>query len=347
MKKEFFRLTTLLPAFCLSTGIYAAQPETQTLATLISAEPVERAAPKYPLNAAKRGHEGWVRVSFVIDEEGNVKDPIVHDSSGLKSFEKAALKAVKKWKYSPAKLDGEPVEQCDSKVQLDFKLSNDEKGVTRKFLRQYRALKDAIVEADMALADELFAEFGEVHYNMAESLHAAVVSAMYYEAKGNQNEMIRQLEIISSQGHRYLNDEAYFALASKLLLRRIENNQIAEVLELIDLINKHVDEDTQGFEVVKNLKNKVDAHIKNSEQLIVKGKVEDERAWHHKLLLNKFDLISQDAPLERIEIRCQNKRSTYGGVKQQGFIIPESWGQCHIYVDAAPGTAFSLVEYAS
>lgn len=63
-------------------------------------------------------------------------------------------------------------------------------------------------------------------------------------------------------------------------------------------------------------------------------------------LSSKF-FEANGSPLERIELRCKNKRSTYGNVNKQGFKIPESWGQCYIYIDAPTDTEFMLAEYRS
>lgn len=353
MKNGFMKFRLLPLALSLALGSASSFADNNdsgdmSLATLINAEPVDRAVPKYPKMAARKGQEGWVRVSFVVDEDGNVQDPIVHDSSGIKAFEKAAIKAVKKWKYSPASFDGEPVEQCDSKVQLDFKLYNSQKGVTRTFRSQYQALKDAIVSGDEAQADRLFAEFtDEAHHNFAETVHAAVVSAMYYEAKHELPALKRELQTVANNGHGYLGDETYITMTGKLLLLLIEQNRISDVYELAEKVNETVSPDAEGLAAINDLVAKVKHFVATQDAIYVEGKISENQAWYHQLLLNKFDLVSKGAAFERIEIRCKNKRSTYGGIKQQGFVIPESWGQCHIYIDAPGGTEFSLVEYPS
>ena len=84
--------------------------------TVVNAKPVKRDPPKYPKNAARNGQEGWVKLSFVIDQQGNVLDPIVEDSSGVKSLENAARMAIINWKYDPAKRNGEAIEQCQMTV---------------------------------------------------------------------------------------------------------------------------------------------------------------------------------------------------------------------------------------
>ena len=85
--------------------------------------PIVRVNPQYPLRASERGIEGWVEVTFTISKLGTVKDPSVLNSHPSSIFDRAALKAIKKWKYNPKIEDGEPVERSGVKVRLKFELS--------------------------------------------------------------------------------------------------------------------------------------------------------------------------------------------------------------------------------
>jgi protein TonB len=86
--------------------------------------PIVRVEPQYPLRASERGIEGWVEVEFTISRLGTVKDPRVLNSHPSSIFDRASLKAIKKWKYNPKIEDGEPVERPGVKVRLKFALSN-------------------------------------------------------------------------------------------------------------------------------------------------------------------------------------------------------------------------------
>jgi protein TonB len=86
--------------------------------------PIVRVNPQYPLRASERGIEGWVEVIFTISKLGTVKDPRVLNSHPSSIFDRAALKAIRKWKYNPKIEDGEPVERPGVKVRLKFELSN-------------------------------------------------------------------------------------------------------------------------------------------------------------------------------------------------------------------------------
>ena len=87
--------------------------------------PLYRVNPDYPRNAAKMGREGWVKMSFVIDEEGFVKDIEVKAmSNGGRVFNDVAVDALSQWRYAPQFEGGKPVDSSPHLVQLDFKMGH-------------------------------------------------------------------------------------------------------------------------------------------------------------------------------------------------------------------------------
>ena len=86
------------------------------------ATPIVRIEPKYPIQAARDGKEGWVKLSFTINEIGGVEDVKVIEAQPKRLFDKAAKRALKKWKYKPKVVDGKPQKQPGLTVQLDFKM---------------------------------------------------------------------------------------------------------------------------------------------------------------------------------------------------------------------------------
>ena len=99
-------------------GIGAAAP------TDGDAIPLVRVAPIYPERAASRGTEGWVVVQFNVLKSGQVdpKSVIVVESQPPGTFDRAAINAVKRWKYKPKVVNGEPVERVGIQTQLTFEL---------------------------------------------------------------------------------------------------------------------------------------------------------------------------------------------------------------------------------
>ena len=75
----------------------------------------------YPARALSRGLEGYVDMSFTVTTTGTVRDPIVlFSTSNL--FERAAIRAVLKFKYKPRVVDGVPVDVPNVKTRITFKI---------------------------------------------------------------------------------------------------------------------------------------------------------------------------------------------------------------------------------
>jgi protein TonB len=84
--------------------------------------PLVRIPPRYPRSAARRGLEGVVTVSFTITVTGTVRDPVVVSATTKNTFNKAALKAILKWKFKPQVVDGKPIERKATQ-EIVFKLA--------------------------------------------------------------------------------------------------------------------------------------------------------------------------------------------------------------------------------
>lgn len=91
---------------------------------IIPAKIISRAAPRYPNRALKSNTEGWVQVRFSITKDGTPFDIEVVDSEPKKVFDDAAIKSVKKWRFSPARNQrtGLPVESKNISTKVQFRL---------------------------------------------------------------------------------------------------------------------------------------------------------------------------------------------------------------------------------
>ena len=86
------------------------------------ATPIVRIEPRYPIKAARDGKEGYVILSFSINQIGGVEDVKVIEAKPKRLFDKEARRALKRWKYKPKMVDGKPEKQTGQSVRLDFTL---------------------------------------------------------------------------------------------------------------------------------------------------------------------------------------------------------------------------------
>ncbi len=97
--KTFLKLSFLL---LLVMGTAHAQTKTEPPV------PVRTIPPEYPSQMRDQKASGVVTVNCLIDEKGNVTESHIEKTTN-EAFDKSALDAVKRWKFKPARQDGEPV----------------------------------------------------------------------------------------------------------------------------------------------------------------------------------------------------------------------------------------------
>lgn len=87
--------------------------------------PMYRTQPNYPMVALQRGLEGWVLLRYDVDTSGSLSNIRVMDSEPRRIFDKEAMRALKKWKFKPALIDGQPVASTGQTVKIQFDMDQD------------------------------------------------------------------------------------------------------------------------------------------------------------------------------------------------------------------------------
>lgn len=84
--------------------------------------PVSQVPPMYPRRALMDGTTGWVKLAFVITEDGNVRDVRVIEASPRRGiFDHEASRALSRWKFHPQKIDGHTV-AAHATITINFNL---------------------------------------------------------------------------------------------------------------------------------------------------------------------------------------------------------------------------------
>ncbi|WP_448211942.1 energy transducer TonB [Colwellia sp. MEBiC06753] len=217
MRYALLAASFLCPLIYSACSVAAVTNQTSELSkhisTIVGAIPTERVPPKYPTTEARRGYDGWVQLSFIVEPDGATSNIIVEDSSGRKGFEKEAVKAVKQWQYQPALDNGQPIQQCENSVQLDFKMHRKSKGVTRRFYQVYQELTQAIAQKDQTLAKDKAEVLRNYEiYSQSESYFLYATLAEYYQFIGDSKLQLESLE----NAFRFSGASRYLKLLGKL-----------------------------------------------------------------------------------------------------------------------------------
>jgi uncharacterized protein len=104
------------------------------------AKPIRTVVPRMPKKAAIKGVSGYVMIKFDIDPLGKVRNYYILESAPEKIFDKASIRAIKKWQFEPAKdAEGNPISQFDKTYKLLYTWSGKKKwSENKQFLDLYK-----------------------------------------------------------------------------------------------------------------------------------------------------------------------------------------------------------------
>jgi periplasmic protein TonB len=89
--------------------IAKAAPPANPTAPRFDADYLQNPAPRYPPLARRMRQEGKVVLRVLVDSGGGASQIEVRNSSGSDVLDEAALEAVKRWRFVPARRDDQPV----------------------------------------------------------------------------------------------------------------------------------------------------------------------------------------------------------------------------------------------
>lgn len=86
-----------------------SEPEITFEPPRFNADYLHNPAPEYPGMSRRRGEQGRLTLKVVVNTNGDAESVQLDKSSGFELLDKAALNAVKNWKFIPAKSNHQPV----------------------------------------------------------------------------------------------------------------------------------------------------------------------------------------------------------------------------------------------
>lgn len=99
----------------------AAPPGIESVGDLASSM-ISATPPRYPAESRRRREQGVVVLAVVLGLDGTVADISVSESSGHDRLDRAALSAVRHWRWSPTERGGTPV-MVRGLVEIPFVLT--------------------------------------------------------------------------------------------------------------------------------------------------------------------------------------------------------------------------------
>ena len=312
----------------------------------VYAKPVDRSAPRYPSSELRRRQQGWVELNYVVTKEGEVVEPVVEASSGSRAFERAALNTVKNWRYEPAMLNGEPIQQCKTAVRISFALDGAQSEVSRNFYRKYRKIDKILAKGEIDSASaELEKAFeltlGELSWLWA--LQARLAGLQ--EDREQQLVAVRRALAVSKD---WIPDKLRSGLLTTRVVLELQQNNFAAALDAYADLQAIDSANTANLDpIIQNIR----GHINGNELLVSTAVIGGDGScescssqWRYQPMRRAIEIADVEGTLGNLELRCEWQRFVDKARENVAWSIPESWGDCSVVVFGETGSTFKLVE---
>lgn len=322
------------------------KPVTRTMAV-----PIEKTPPKYPRRALASGREGWVILSFVVTTDGRVKEPVVEDSSGIRDFEKAALKVVKKWEYKPATYNSMPVEQCHTKHRITFSV-DDSTGARDFFVRGFREAGELLDNSDPEGAQDILTGLMEKEgLNLYETARAWLLQAAIADARNDDVEKLRSYYRAGVSNGQWIEPEVQAQILRAIFIMEVGNGDYAAAMKAYEQLAAMPAYAPEDLVEIENAAAEIQAQVASSATLSTPGLIERHGSgkdadpiWYYSPLRRTIAFDQIDGKASDFELRCDWRHYRDQVDPEQVWRIPESWGDCLIIVFGKEGTRFKLLE---
>jgi len=314
-----------------------------TVETYTGPKTADLAKPRYPQDQIHRNQEGWVHLNFMVDTSGKPYEITVADSVGDKEFQDAAIRALKRTQFEPAKLDGVPIES-GANYAYSFELTG--KGSARRsFGRRYRKLLEAVEAGDRASADEALAELEAD--NLYENAYLQYGRFAYYRAWGTQRQQIKALAhaVGPDESTQYLPDKLMVDALKQQFALQVEYQDFGGALTTAERLYKRIAPDDELKSTLESVEQELLALRQQDLSFGVEGVIEPGLySWHLTLFTNSFRIDQVRGRLAEIKLRCASSFVGFTHDEQLVYRIPEHHMPCDLEVAGDPGTEFRVLQ---
>jgi hypothetical protein len=333
----------------------------------------------YPGKAVSANRSGAVELLYIVDISGRATE-IVVGSFTNEMFIKQAIKAVKKYHYTPALRNGKPVpsfiknvftftgrylnsklvNQFDKKYDLfnqQFLKSEPELDVLKKHLKKMNGVRQAnpAMQGVLNYVEMIFAEKYLPLDNQIEAAYAADIYRLGGLSMQKKLEVKRKLISWLVEAGRYADASD---LIKSLKIQQFAPMVIGGKEAQFEAMMSSVGYLNEFKSSIKHLRKLVDLdngpfaqtlneieEIKRSKQPFANKLEISQRGYVLRgLLHDRFTIDQVEGAINELIFRCTTKFYRMPFSQNQDYQVPKSWGECNLQVTGIAGTEARLLE---
>ena len=319
--------------------------EREVIETFKPPETLKLKHPKYPKDSQRRGYEGWVYVSMMVDPTGKPYDETVQNSSGDSSFEKAALRAVRGWRFKPAELGATKIDAA-VRHAITFELSGPGgKGAAPSYVRRYRRLMKAIESDEQEKAEELLADLEPRSLTLYEQAYFQVARYQYEKKWGSPEGQYIALgrATFLDRDRGFLPDETLTSFLAIRMNLELQMSRFSSARKTAAKLPKREISDALRSELEK-MRSEIDQYEASPGTIVVSGRIDNSNYFSHSLLRPTFSFRNVKGDIAELRLHCDKGYVGFIYKPEISYTVEPGYRDCGLTAIGTPGSTFELIE---
>lgn len=303
-----------------------------------------------PGSESRMARTGRLMVSIMIDKEGNVFEPMIEQTNNDR-YVKAALKFFEKAKFTPATINGVPVDTWVRfpkrwNMRYSWRSGHVSTKLFNKHLSSFKTEIELESPDEKKLLKYLKKLAGTRHGNHIAFTYLSYARYQYAAKFGSVEDQIlaiREMILSSDDGRTFVKSQ----VSEIELIRLLINSELLGEAKIAygRAVNKYRGNDKSS---IQNLFSEKITEIK---ELIA-----SDKAFGRKITLNSsgytflplvkksFTLDQVTGQIETLKLRCTRKFKELKFVVDAEYKIPEKWGTCQLQVIGNKNTQGRVIQ---
>ena len=295
--------------------------------------------PRYPSSAQQNLREGWVQVHFMVGTDGRPYEIAVTDAMGYAGFQRAAVRALEKSLFEPARFNDTPIDAGHSLKYL-FEIQG-HSGPRPRFLTAHRAIRDAIGADDGERAAALIDGLEARDFYEDSLLHLA--KFYYLREWGEPEAQLRALDraIAHETNAKYLPEKLFVSALVARFGLLTHTRDFARAVETFELLRDfEIDEETRT--ALESDVQQVLALKTDDRAYSVAGEIDASANWYFDLYKHDFAVLDVVGEIAEVKLLCDRKYVFFRFDPAIMYHVNDDYGRCRLTLVGNPGTSFQL-----
>lgn len=264
---------------------------------------------------------------------------------GDRRFESAAIRALSKSTFEPARVDGQPADAGFSQ-QYVFMLEGGSKGASAPFVRTYKAAMRRISEGNREEADEHLASLERrTKLNLYEDAYLHVAKFSYYQKWGDKRQQLHALDraVAHEFGEKHLPAGLFANCQRARFMLLVETGDYERAVRTYDML-RGLDLDEAVIEALQTAVDQLETLRADDRAYTVPGDFGEGTSWSYHLFKDEFSIGDVRGDIAEIKLRCWTGFVFFRFQPDVKYKVAGGRNRCQLELVGNPGTTFALTQ---